>query len=189
MSWIERLFQPSTKRAEVKTHSQSAPGLPTTPTVKLHLSTLSESVKSNLRRNIELIDDLGKKDVQHIYEAALRDSHVLFAALMTVEGMSKGRAAEIALSLHSKAKAQTDRERQASLGITAAIWLYSNAPCMRNPSHPAPEEVQQDTAHRMANGKRFEITKGLFVDGKWTWPGVEDECRCFSRAILPFPFA
>jgi uncharacterized protein with gpF-like domain len=132
-----------------------------------------------------------KKHVTQIYEAALgsvsagRDLNVLFLALMKIEGMSKERAAEIARSLNNKATAIINRERQASLGITHAKWMYANAPCMRDPNHPSTAEVQRDAAHCAANGKKYEIGKGLFVDGKWTWPGVEEGCKCASRAISP----
>ena len=64
---------------------------------------------------------------------------------------------------------------------------HPNAPCMKEPfsSCPTAADVQQDSAHRAANGKRYEISKGLFVDGKWTWPGVEEGCKCLARAVLP----
>jgi hypothetical protein len=104
---------------------------------------------------------------------------------MKIDGMTKGRAAELALSLNNKATALIDRERQASLGISHAKWMYSNAPCMKDPSRPVAADARQDSAHRSANGKQYEIGMGLFVDGKWTWPGVEEGCKCSSRAILP----
>jgi hypothetical protein len=193
MSWLRRLLQPVIKPAEVKRgYSPSVRyALEAMPNVKFDPSTVSKSVKADLRRNIELLDDLGKKHVPQIYEAALgsvsagRDLNVLFLALMKIEGMSKGRAAEIARSLNNKATAIINRERQASLGITHAKWMYANAPCMRDPSHPSAAEVQRDAAHCTANGKKYEIGKGLFVDGKWTWPGIEEGCKCASRSILP----
>jgi uncharacterized protein with gpF-like domain len=163
------------------------------PTVKFDPSTVGKSVKVNLRRNIEMLDDLEKKHVKQVYELALHsitvggDLHLFCAGLMNmyIEGMTTGRAAEIGRSLSSKAKAIIDRERQASLGITHAIWRYSNAPCLKNPSNPMDAEAQQDAAHQAADGKRYEIKKGLFVDGKWTWPGTEEWCKCVSRSILP----
>jgi hypothetical protein len=163
------------------------------PTVKFDASTVSKSVKADLRRNIELLDDLEKKHVKQIYEVALRsisvggDLHLFCTELMnmSIEGMTIGRAAEIGRSLSNKAKAIIDRERQASLGITHAIWLYANAPCMRDPSHPSATDVQQNSAHLSANRQRYEISKGLFIDGKWTWPGVEEGCKCASRPVLP----
>jgi hypothetical protein len=184
MSWFRRQLQPFTKPTEGKRfHSPFA--------IEFDPSTVSKSVKANLRKNIELLGDLEKKYVQQIYEAALdsvlagRKLSVLYTALMKIEGMTQGRATEIALSLNNKATEQINRERQASLGITHARWMYANAPCMRNPSHPTATEIQQDAAHRVANEKRYEINQGLFVDGKWTWPGVEEGCKCISRPIIP----
>ncbi len=191
MSWLRRLVQPFTKPIEIEGHSRSGPGLKTMPTVKFDPSTVSKSVKADLRKNIGLLDDIEKKHGQQIYEAALRsilagrDLHVLSAALMIIDGMTKGRAAELALSLNNKATALIDRERQASLGISHAKWMYSNAPCMKDPSRPVAADARQNSAHRSANGKQYEIGKGLFVDGKWTWPGAEEGCKCSSRAILP----
>lgn len=161
-------------------------------TVKFDPSTVSESVKASLRRDIESLDGLGSEHVRGVYDVALRsilagrDLHLLVTALTTIEGVPRKRAAEIARFLHNRASAQINRERQASLGITHAIWLYPNAPCMKDPRHPTEGGIRQDAAHRAAAGQRYEISKGLFVDGKWTWPGVEEGCRCSSRSVLPF---
>lgn len=193
MSWLRHLLQPSTKPTEVKGHSRSGLGSQSMPTIKFDPSTVSKSAKANLRRNIGLLDDIEKKQVKQIYELALRSSvcgdlHLFCTELMNmnIEGMTTGRAAEIGRSLRNKAKAIIDRERQASLGITHAKWMYPNAPCMKDPKHPTAADVQQDSAHRSANGEKYEISKGLFLDGKWTWPGVEDGCRCCSRSVLPW---
>jgi hypothetical protein len=86
---------------------------------------------------------------------------------------------------YREAHVKARREQQASIGITHAIWLYSNAPCMKDPHHPTAEDIQQDAAHRAANGQRYEISNGLFVDGKWTWPWVEEGCRCATRSVIP----
>jgi len=185
MSWLRHLLQPFTKPTEGKRfHSPFA--------IEFDPSLVSKSTKANLRRNIESLDDIEKKHVKQIYKVALRsvlaggDEHVLYTALMKIEGMTKRRAAEIARSLNAKAREQINRERTLSLGITHAIWMYANAPCMKDPRHPVVEDVQQDSAHRAANGKKYEITKGLFVDGKWTRPGVEEGCKCTARSVLPW---
>lgn len=202
MSWLRHVLQSFTQLTAVKGDSQAELGdgegrpgaadLQTMPSVTFDPSTVSKNVKADLRRTIELLDDLEQKHIQRIYEAALRsisvgrDLHMLYTALMQIEGMPKGRAAEIALSLNNKATALINRERQASLGITHAIWMYPNAPCMRDPKHPTAADVQQDSTHRAANGKKYEIAKGLFVDGKWTRPGVEEGCKCTPRPVLPW---
>jgi len=189
MSWLRRLLQPLPPEAKGG-NSQSSQAM---PTVKFDSSTVSENVKTDLLRNIELLDDVEKIHVKPIYELALRsivtggDLHLFCTGLMNmnIERMTKGRAAEIGRALSNKAKAVINRERQAVLGITHATWMYANAPCMKDPRHPTDAEVQQDSAHRSANGKKFEVGKGLFLDGKWTWPGVEEGCKCSSRVVLP----
>jgi hypothetical protein len=142
---------------------------------------------------IELLDDLEKKHVNQVYELALRsivgrrDFYLFCPEMMNlhIEGMTRSKAAEIGRSLANKAGAAISRERQGSLGITHAIWMYPNAPCMKDPRRPSATDVQQDSAHRLANGRRYEISKGLFVNGKWTWPGTEEGCKCTFRSIIP----
>jgi len=182
----------------------SATAIPNPPTdvkrfhspfaVEFDPSTVSKSVKANLRKNIELLGGIEKKHIPQIYEAALssvlagRDHRSLVAALVRIEGMPQERAWEITRNLHNKATEQINRERQSSLGITHAIWRYANAPCMKDPwcDCPTAADIRQDSAHRAANGKKYEIAKGLFVDGKWTRPGVEEGCKCTARAVLPW---
>jgi len=168
MSWLRRLLQTPTKPTEVKKdYSPSVRfAMEAMPTVKFDPSRVTKRVKADLRRNIESLADLQKKQIPQIYEAALhsvlagRDMYSLCMALMRIEGMTKGRATEISRSLHNKATAIINREQQASLGITHAKWLYANAPCMRDPNHPSAAEVQRDAAHCAANGQRYEISKG-----------------------------
>ena len=195
MFWLRRLLQTSTEPTEVKKdHSPSVrDAMEAMPTIKFDPSVVTKSVKADLRRNVELLAGVEKKQVKQIYELALRsivgrrDFHSFCTEMMDmhIEGMTRSKAAEIGRSLANKAGTVIDRERQASLGITHAKWLYANAPCMRDPNHPSAAEVQRDAAHCAANGKRYEINKGLFVDGKWTWPGVDEGCKCVSRSVIP----
>jgi hypothetical protein len=195
MSWLRRLLQTSTRPTEVKKdHSPSVRyAMEAMPTIKFDPSVVTKNVKADLRRNVESLAGVEKKHVKQIYELALRsivgrrDFHSFCTEMidMHIPGMTRSKAAEIGTSLANKAGAVIDRERQASLGITHAKWLYSNSACVRDPRHPSAAEVQRDAAHRAASGKRYEVSKGLFVDGKWTWPGVEEGCKCVVRAVLP----
>lgn len=160
----------------------------TIPTVKFDSSKVTEAVRADIRKNVELIDGLDTKYFDQVYEAALRsvtDGRNLFLlanALMQIDidGMTKGRAGQIATFLNNKATATINRIHQQSLGITEAIWRYSGAPCGINPKKPG----RQNTAHKAADGKRYKIAEGMFLDGKWTWPGYEDGCRCGSRSVI-----
>jgi hypothetical protein len=163
------------------------------PTVKFDASRVTEAVKADIRQNIIRLEEIDRNHFDRVYEAALRsisagrDLRVLYNALieMKISGMTKRRAADIALLLNNKATALMDRERLESLGIKHALWVYSGAPCEINPKEPTGQESQQNAAHKAANGKSFDVSKGMFLDGKWTWPGVEPGCRCMSRPVVP----
>ncbi|HEY5305172.1 MAG TPA: hypothetical protein VIJ52_00695 [Pseudolabrys sp.] len=166
--------------------------MPGIPTVKFDASMVTEAVKADLKQNILLLGDIDKNHFDQVYDAALRsitagrDLHVLYSALvqMNIGGMTKRRAEDIARLLNNKATALMQRTRQAAVGITQAKWLYSGAPCKINPKAPSDQDKRQDAAHRAANGKIFEISKGMFLDGKRTWPGVEPGCRCASMPVV-----
>jgi hypothetical protein len=159
------------------------------PKVNFDVLRVTDAVKADIRKNIMLLEGIDKNQFDRVYDAALRsvsagrDLAVLYKVLLelNINGMTARRASEIALLLNNKATALMYRECQEALGIKQALWLYSGAPCEINPKRP----TGQDTAHRAANGKPFDVSKGMFLDGKWTWPGVEPGCRCVSKPIVP----
>ena len=191
MSWLRRLLQPTQKPSEIASNSAASAQRPSMPTVRFDPSTVTESVKKSLRRNIESYDGLGKRHAPKVYKIMLRsllesrDMPWLIQALTGIDGISRDWAIGISRSVLHRVMAQIDQERKISLGITHAIWLYAGAPCLKNPSNPTEAEVRQDAAHSEANGKKYELKRGLLVDGKWTWPGVERDCKCNSRSIIP----
>lgn len=153
------------------------------PTIKFDSSLVSDAVKADIRKNVELLEGIDPKYFDQIYDAAMRsvetgrDLYLLTNALMqmNIPDMTKQKAGKIAILLNNKATSMIDRERQLSLGITEAIWMYSGRDC----------EGQQDLSHVAANGKRYKISEGMFLDGEWTWPGSNEGCRCSSRIVLP----
>lgn len=153
------------------------------PTIKFDPSRVSDAVKADIRKNVELLEGIEPKYFDQIYDAAVRsveagrDLYLLTNALMQmdIDGMTKRKAGQIAILLNNKATSMMSRERQRSLGITEAIWLYSGRGC----------EGLQDSSHAAANGKRYKISEGMFLDGQWTWPGSNEGCRCVSRVVQP----
>jgi SPP1 gp7 family putative phage head morphogenesis protein len=105
--------------------------------------------------------------------AAGRDLGALAKELREHHGVSTRRAAFIARDQNNKATSLVTRVRQQELGITKAIWRHSGGG-----KHPRPEHVA-------FNGKEYDVAKGAYLEGKWTWPGFEINCRCTSRSILP----
>jgi hypothetical protein len=157
-------------------------------TVKFDSSRVTETIKADLRKNVMLLEEIDRNHFERVYDATLRsisaghDLSLLYNVLMqmNIHGMTQRRAEEIAVLLNNKAAALIERERQVSLGIKQAQWRYSGAPCEINPKRP----TGQDEAHRTANGKLFEISTGMFLNGRWTWPGVEPGCRCISKSVI-----
>ncbi len=88
-------------------------------------------------------------------------------------GLTRKRAALIARDQNSKATAVITRVRQQGLGLDQAIWTHSTGG-----KHPRPEHVA-------ASGKPYSISKGMFLEGKYTWPGMEINCRCISVPVIP----
>ncbi len=148
-------------------------------------------MKADLRENIDQLEDIPKKDRRSIYDAALAmivaggNMPLLYNPLLKLAGMSTSRAGEITRLLLFRAKAFTEQESRMRLGITHAVWMYANSPCMMNPGAPTDADLKQDAAHQAANGKKFEIAKGLQINSEWTLPGRGAGCKCVSRSVIP----
>ena len=165
----------------------------TIPTVKFDSNRVTEAVKADLRSNIQKVKEFDETLLEQIYDFALqsiskgRDLGTLFNAIMELNlpDMTKRRASEISLSLNNKATALMNRDQQVSVGIKYAMWVYSQAPCQMNPKNPSSEDIRQDAAHQAADGQRYEVAKGMLLNGRWTLPGRDEGCKCFSQPIIP----
>ncbi|MDU7406882.1 MAG: phage head morphogenesis protein [Citrobacter portucalensis] len=74
---------------------------------------------------------------------------------------------------NNKATSVVQSARQQALGITQGIWKHSHAGKEPRPSHVK------------ADGKVFELSKGMYLDGKWVMPGEEINCRCTWSPVIP----
>lgn len=191
MSWFQRVFKPSVEEKRVKPSPVLAEQFTRMPTVKFDPSKVTERVKADLRRNLEALPEVPRKQIQEVYDAALSmiegggNMATLYSVLLKLDEMNSARAKQITRSLNQKARAFIEQESRAKLGITHATWMYANAPCMVNPSRPTDADRKQDAAHRAAHGQRFSIEKGCLIDGKYTLPGRNDGCKCSSRSVFP----
>jgi SPP1 gp7 family putative phage head morphogenesis protein len=114
-------------------------------------------------------------DVQGVVYKSVMEGGNLERVVKDVQqkyGIAHRRAAFIARDQNNKAKAVIERERRRELGITRAKWRHSGAG-----KEPRPEHVAFD-------GKYYEIEKGAYLEGKWTWPGMEPNCRCTDMAVI-----
>ena len=140
---------------------------------------MNDALQSVIGEQVSLISSLPAQHMTQVEGAVMRavqsgrDLATLARELEHQHGVTDRRAAFIARDQVNKATAVFTRARQAELGITEAIWLHS-----AGGKKPRPEHVA-------FSGKRYDIAKGAFLEGKWTWPGVEPRCRCVSKSIVP----
>ena len=148
-------------------------------TVRLrHTQATQRAFDASLSGNVGLIRSIGQQYLNRVEETVWRsvnsgyDVAQLSKELRKGFGVSERRAAFIARDQTNKAKAVIEQARRQELGITEAVWLHSHAGKEPRPSHVA------------ANGKRFDVAKGMYLDGKWVQAGEEINCRCSSRAVI-----
>lgn len=151
-------------------------------TVKFRLNDDIEKVLDGaIAQNVGLIKSLGTEYLervqQQVWEGVTNgyDLGQISKNLVDAYGISDRRAAFIARDQGAKAHAVIERERRKEAGITQAVWLHSHAGKTPRPSHVR------------ANGKVFDIEKGLYLDGEWLLPGTIYNCRCGSRSLLDIP--
>lgn len=189
MSLFKKLFGKSHPTDEAAA-PQSTMGM---PTVAFDASKVTEEIQRDIRESLLAVPEFSEEDCQRLYPAALeavtngRDFAVLYQAILGYDftAMTKGRAGDITRWVVNRAMALIERERRLQLGLPRAIWIYA-APCQRNPSNPSEDEALQDRAHQAANGQEYDIAKGMFLNGRWTFPGREWGCKCSSKSVLPF---
>lgn len=104
-----------------------------------------------------------------------RDLGALTKSLQHQHGVTRRRAARIALHQNNLATTSMRRARELDLGITEGTWLHS-----AGGKHPREKHVA-------FSGQRFKIAEGHdFGDGAGkVMPGELLGCRCTWRAIVP----
>ena len=139
-----------------------------------------DAFNASLEENVGLIRSIPEKYLQQVEGtvmrsyAAGRDLSTMVKELKQLYPAASHRAELIARDQSNKANAVVNRARQMELGITEAIWMHSHAGKNPRPDHVA------------ANGKRYKIAEGCKISGEYIQPGFAVNCRCTSRAILPF---
>ena len=148
-------------------------------TVNFQLSpNIEDILEASVKENVGLIKSIGFDYLERVQQqvwsgvASGYDLGQIAKDLSKAYGISDRRAKNIARDQGAKAHAVIERERRKEAGITQAVWLHSHAGKVPRPSHVK------------ANGKVFDIEKGLYLDGVWTLPGVQINCKCGSMAVI-----
>ena len=140
--------------------------------------TLRDAYQAVIAEQVGLIKSIASQHLTHVQTLVMQsvqkggDLHTLSKQLESQYGVTKRRAALIARDQNAKATAVITKVRQREIGVTTAIWKHSHAGKVPRPSHLA------------ADGQEYDIDKGMYLDGVWTWPGMEINCGCFSRPVI-----
>ena len=149
-------------------------------TVQFKMSpAMNNALQATITENLNLIRSIPEQYLSQVQTLVMqsvsrgRDLSTLTDELQKRYGITRRRAALIARDQNNKATAVMQTARQQSLGITEGIWRHSHAG----------KEPRQ--SHVKADGEKFELSKGLYLDGKWTLPGEEINCRCTWSPVIP----
>lgn len=171
--FVDRAFRDGdqTLRTRLKEGGFTVAFKPTMPVKNAYTAAVAE--------NVALIKSIGEQHLSDVTGLVMRsvtagrDLGSLTTELKDRYGITQRRAAFIAQDQNNKASAAIVRTRQQELGITQARWRHSSAGRVPRPEHVA------------ADGKTYDVAKGMFLEGKWVWPGTEPRCRCYSVPIIP----
>lgn len=149
------------------------------PTVKFKMTAgVRDAYNAIVAENVALIKSIPAQHLTAVEGMVMRsvslgrDLGTLAKGLEHQFGVTKRRAAFIAIDQNAKGTAVITRARQLESNVTTAIWVHSHAG-----KKPRAEHLAFD-------GKTYDVAKGAYLEGVWTWPGCQPRCRCFSRPVL-----
>jgi uncharacterized protein with gpF-like domain len=139
---------------------------------------LTNAAQSFVHENVNLIKSIPEKyftEVEGMVMRGIRDekpSSWVNDELAKRYGITTRRAIMIARDQNHKATEQLNRTRQLGLGVKRGMWQHATG--VKEPRH----------SHERANGKIFDLDKGLKVDGEFIFPGEKINCHCFFIPLL-----
>lgn len=147
---------------------------PTPGSISAYQVVAAEQV--NLIRSIsaQYLKDVQSKVWASVMKGA--DLHTLSADLHETYGVTRNRAALIARDQNAKAKAIIEKARRQEIGVVKAVWMHSSGGKVPRATHIA------------MDGKLYDLAVGMWDknEGKYILPGELINCRCTSRAVLPY---
>lgn len=132
-------------------------------------------VAAQVSENVSLIKSIASEHFTQIEGHVMRsvtagrDLGPLAEALHDQYGVTKRRAALIALNQNNQATAAITRARQEELGLYTARWVHSRGGKTPRPSHVA-------FAAGRNGGPFYDTRKGAFIEGEHIWPGQLINC-------------
>jgi uncharacterized protein with gpF-like domain len=154
-------------------------------TVKFKMTEgVRDAFNASLSENVGLIRNLADQQLSQVQGAFSRayaqgkGLDVMVADLMRIGGVTRRRAANIALDQSNKANAVVERARRLEMGIEEAEWRHSGAG-----KHPRVE-------HQRATGRVYKVREGCPIKNEkgqveFINPGEKPFCRCISISRIP----
>lgn len=142
---------------------------------------MNNALQATITENVNLIKSIPEQYLTQVEGLVMRSvSRGRDLAYLTDElekryGITRRRAAFIAMDQNNKVTSALQSARQQSLGIVEGEWEHSGAG-----KHPRPEHVKAGKEKR-----RFRLDKGCLIEGKYILPGEEPGCKCGWRAVIP----
>lgn len=140
---------------------------------------VEEAARAVMAENVALIKSIPMQfhhDVQqHVWQSVRRggDLGTLTKTIEDRYGVTHKRAAFIARDQNNKAHAAIENTRRLEIGMEEAIWRKGVAGKTHRQSHVE------------ADGKKYSLKTGMYLDGKYTFPKHEPNCKCTSVGIIP----
>ncbi len=140
---------------------------------------MNNALQTVIGENVGLIKSIPRQYLSQVETLVMqsvargRDLGTLTKALQERYDITKRRAVLIARDQNNKATFVMQSARQRSMGFKTGIWRHSHAA----------KKFRQ--SHLKADGKEFDLSKGLYIDGKWIMPGEEINCGCGWQVVIP----
>lgn len=158
-------------------------------TVEFKLSrAMREAYGAVVAENVGLIKSIASEHLTDVEGIVLRsvaqgrDLGSMAKELRERFDVPRKRAALIARDQNNKATSLITRVRYQEAGLNRAVWMHSGAG-----RHPRPDHVAFSAGRfrgPSGPGPEYDVEKGAYLEGKWTFPGYEINCRCVSRAVV-----
>lgn len=152
---------------------------------------LEDFIAISTNKNVSLIKSLPEEYLKQV-ETIVNNGVVSGARYSTIEkeiisktGVNKklaNRIKVIARNEISTINAQISKRRSEALGIKKGIWRTSEDERVRG--NPAGKYPNAKPSHFKANGKEFELSKGLKINGEYIFPGEPISCRCSYSPVI-----
>ncbi|AYP68851.1 putative head protein [Acinetobacter phage BUCT629] len=146
-----------------------------------HTQYVEDQAQIALGENVSLIKSIGNEYLDKVRSAVWRsvkngyDVESLIKQLKEIDGVTDRRAKNIAKDQTAKLNQAFEKARAEELGVKEAIWLHSGA--SREPR----------ASHKKANGTRYNIKEGCYIDGEFIQPAWLPMCKCRAKLIIEIP--